>query len=190
MSDSKIRPIFSFFKALNVKQDILLQKGLFGGACTYPAIFGHEGAGVVREIGSNVRDKTINVGDAVLLSFTVCGNCERCKEGHPAECWNFIECNFSARRYSDKTAAARTLDGRPVGANFFGHSSFAKLSVVHDRCVVKYPYDDIENIGLYAGVCQPESPFFSCVHARNNKCNVTYREDADSRQVQAPFSTY
>ncbi|KAL3420022.1 alcohol dehydrogenase (AreB protein) [Phlyctema vagabunda] len=86
------------------RTDLLLQKGLFGGACSYPAIFGHEGAGIVKKL------------DPI-----------------------------------DKKAAARTLDGRSVGAHFFGQSSFAKLSVVHDQCVVKYPYDDVENIGLYAG---------------------------------------
>jgi hypothetical protein len=50
------------------------------------------------------------------------------------------------------------LDGQPIGSHFFGHSSFAKLSVVHEACVTKYPYDDIENMGLYAGVSWTNVP--------------------------------
>lgn len=120
--------------------------------CEYPAIFGHEGAGVVRAIGSNVRDKSIKVGDPVCLSFATCGHCEQCRAGHPAYCWNFTECNHSARRYSDKKSAAKLADGTPVGSMYFGHSSFSKLSVVKDQSVVKYPGTDVENMGIYAAV--------------------------------------
>ena len=115
-------------------------------------IFGHEGAGIVRKAGKAVRDKSIREGDAVLLSFTNCATCPSCRAGRPARCWNFIDVNFKATRYSDGKPAARSLDGQPVGSHFFGHSSFAKLSVVQEACVTKYPYDDIENLGLYAGV--------------------------------------
>ncbi|KAJ1324662.1 aryl-alcohol dehydrogenase [Microdochium nivale] len=131
--------------------DILLQQGLFGDACQYPAIFGHEGAGIIRQVGKHVRQPALQVGDPVLLSFFTCNHCPSCLQGQPARCWNFIECNFSATRYSDKSSHARLKDGRPVGAGFFGHSSFAKLSVVKDQCAVKYPYQDVENMGIYAG---------------------------------------
>lgn len=137
---------------LTSSQDLLLRDGLFGDACKYPAIFGHEGAGIVRKAGKAVRDKSIREGDAVLLSFTNCATCPSCRAGRPARCWNFIDVNFKATRYSDGKPAARSLDGQPVGSHFFGHSSFAKLSVVQEACVTKYPYDDIENLGLYAGV--------------------------------------
>ncbi|KAM0694007.1 hypothetical protein Q7P36_006133 [Cladosporium allicinum] len=131
--------------------DLLLRDGLFGDACKYPAIFGHEGAGIVRKAGKAVRDKSIREGDAVLLSFTNCATCPSCRAGRPARCWNFIDVNFKATRYSDGKPAARSLDGQPIGSHFFGHSSFAKLSVVQEACVTRYPYDDIENLGLYAG---------------------------------------
>jgi Zn-dependent alcohol dehydrogenase len=134
----------------------LLRDGLFGDACKYPAIFGHEGAGLVRMAGSGVRDKTIRVGDPVLLSFRGCENCPNCSAGRSASCWNFVDANFTARRYSDGKPAARSLEGKPIGSHFFGHSSFAKLSVVQDDCVVRYPYTDIENLGVYAGVCSSQ----------------------------------
>ena len=130
----------------------MLQQGLLGDICKYPAIFGHEGSGIVRAIGSNVKDKTIAVGDPVCLSFVTCGDCEQCKLGHPAFCWNFTECNHFAQRYSDKKSAATLEDGSRVGSMYFGHSSFSRLSVVKDQCVVKYPGTDIENMGIYAAV--------------------------------------
>jgi len=130
----------------------LLQQGLFGDVCEYPAIFGHEGAGVVRRIGKNVRDKSLQVGDPVLLSFYTCGSCDSCENSKPSRCWNFIECNFGAKRYHDKTLHARLPNGQPVSAGFFGHSSFAKLSVVAEQCITRYPGQDIENMGLYAAV--------------------------------------
>ncbi|KAH7386669.1 hypothetical protein DE146DRAFT_665322 [Phaeosphaeria sp. MPI-PUGE-AT-0046c] len=130
--------------------DVLLQQGLFGDVCEYPAIFGHEGAGIVRGIGPKVRDKSFQIGDPVLLSFYTCEHCESCQNGKPARCWNFIECNFGAKRYKDKSLHARLPNGQPVSAGFFGHSSFAKMSVVAEQCVTKYPGEDIENMAYYA----------------------------------------
>jgi aryl-alcohol dehydrogenase len=103
--------------------------------------FDHERAGIVRAVGSAVRDKNNRVGEPVLLSFRPRISGPNCKEGHPALCWNFIDANFTATRYTDRKPAARSLEGRPIGSHFFGHSSFAKLPYV-----VKYPYDDVENI--------------------------------------------
>ena len=44
-----------------------------------PAIVGHEGAGIVREVGSEVRG--VAPGDSVVLSFPSCGACIRCRTG-------------------------------------------------------------------------------------------------------------
>lgn len=50
-----------------------------------PSILGHEGAGVVEAVGSDIGD--IKVGDHVILSWQPsCGNCELCQKGHPAVC--------------------------------------------------------------------------------------------------------
>jgi Zn-dependent alcohol dehydrogenase len=147
-------------------QDVLLQEGLFGKVCDYPAIFGHEGAGIVRGIGEHVGDKSIKIGDPVLLSFFTCGSCDNCTNGKPARCWNFIDCNFSAKRYHDKSVHARYPTGQPVSAGFFGHSSFAKLSVVAEQCITKYPYEDVENMGLYAAV----SPIYCKIRSNADHC--------------------
>ena len=48
-------------------------------------ILGHEGVGVVEEIGSNVRN--LSAGDRVVIPSTIgCGNCSYCRAGYYAQC--------------------------------------------------------------------------------------------------------
>lgn len=127
-------------------QDIVMQQGLLP-MVEFPAIFGHEGAGIVRAVGSSVKNKSLQVGDSVLLSFTVCGDCVQCKSGHPAYCHNHPQINHGAVR-RDGSTPGKLLDGRGVRSQYFGHSSFAKMSVVSEKCVVKCPYP--ESMDIYA----------------------------------------
>ena len=87
-----------------------------------PVIYGHEGAGVVEFIGSDVTD--IEVGDHVILTFDHCGRCTKCRSGHPAYCEKFYELNIRAVR-SDGTSPTRDGNGDMVAARWFGQSSFA-----------------------------------------------------------------
>lgn len=104
----------------------------------FPAIFGHEGAGYIRAIGKGVKDKSLQVGDAVLLSFNVCQECKQCVSGHPAFCHIHPQVNHNAVRLEDRSTPARLKDsGKSVRSQYFGHSSFAKHSIVKERCVVK-----------------------------------------------------
>jgi Zn-dependent alcohol dehydrogenase len=108
----------------------------------FPAIFGHEGAGHIKAIGSGVKDKSLKVGDAVLLSYNVCGKCNQCQAGHPAYCHIHPQVNHNAVRLEDRSTPARLQDGTPVRSQYFGHSSFARQSVVKERCVVKCEYPE------------------------------------------------
>lgn len=105
----------------------------------FPAIFGHEGAGVIKAIGKGVQDKELKVGDPVLLSFNVCGECHQCKSGHPAFCHIHPQVNHNAVRLEDRSTPARLKEDESISvrSQYFGHSSFAKHSVVKERCVVK-----------------------------------------------------
>jgi len=50
-----------------------------------PSVLGHEGGGIVREVGPDVQD--IAVGDHVVLGpVLACGECRDCLSGHPALC--------------------------------------------------------------------------------------------------------
>lgn len=65
-------------------RDITYARGRFGGG-QLPTVLGHEGAGVVAEVGPAVHD--LAPGDRVLhLQFPYCGSCERCREGRPQLC--------------------------------------------------------------------------------------------------------
>ncbi|NOK34721.1 glutathione-dependent formaldehyde dehydrogenase [Corallococcus exercitus] len=48
-------------------------------------ILGHEGVGVIEELGKDVRN--FNVGDRVVICSTIgCGNCSYCRAGYYAQC--------------------------------------------------------------------------------------------------------
>jgi len=50
-----------------------------------PIVLGHEGAGVVEEVGPDVRE--VRVGDRVVLSWAPsCGECPQCRRRRPAAC--------------------------------------------------------------------------------------------------------
>src|SRR3954447_24210330 len=50
-----------------------------------PAVLGHESAGVVEAVGSEVR--TVKPGDHVITCLSAfCGHCEHCITGHMSRC--------------------------------------------------------------------------------------------------------
>jgi aryl-alcohol dehydrogenase len=103
-----------------------------------PLILGHEGSGVVTAKGADVVD--VAVGDSVVLSFDHCGTCTACDDGHPAYCRSFWGRNMVGR---SKAGHERVHDlvGTPIGAHWFGQSSFASHVVVAARNVVRVPKD-------------------------------------------------
>lgn len=114
-----------------------------------PAVLGHEGSGVVEAVGSGVSH--VAPGDKVLLSFTSCGNCTACLQGHPAYCLSFIDLNFDGAR-SDGTTPITSEAGETLGGLFFGQSSFATYCVAHARSVVPVEAADEDELALLAPV--------------------------------------
>jgi aryl-alcohol dehydrogenase len=108
------------------------------GAIPLPMIFGHEGAGVVEAVGRSVT--IIKPGDSVVMSFDSCGLCRRCLMGEPAYCYKFLHLNLAGRR-SDGTPGAGSLDGQPIGARWFGQSTFATYALASERNAVKLERD-------------------------------------------------
>jgi aryl-alcohol dehydrogenase len=115
--------------------DLVLQQGHL--PFPMPAVLGHEGAGVVTSVGNEVTK--VAVGDRVALSFNSCGECTTCKDGAPSHCAAFMGLNFAGSRLDGTTPL--TLDGKGIGSNFFGQSSFASHAIANERNVVKIDDD-------------------------------------------------
>jgi aryl-alcohol dehydrogenase len=99
-----------------------------------PGVLGHEGAGVVEEVGSNVAG--LLPGDHVVLSFDSCGACESCVAGQPVYCRHWIPLNLIGGSRLDGSATI-SRDGAPVHGHFFGQSSFATYALASARSAVK-----------------------------------------------------
>ncbi|CAH0028720.1 unnamed protein product [Clonostachys rhizophaga] len=121
--------------------DIAVSKGMLD-MTEFPAVLGHEGAGTIMALGEGVKSKSLKVGDSVVLSYNACQTCPACLSGQRAFCHDHPQVNHNAVRLSDRTTPARLLDGTPVRSQYFGHSSFAKHSVVHEDTVVRCDYPD------------------------------------------------
>lgn len=101
---------------------------------TLPVVGGHEGAGIVREVGPGVHG--LEVGDHVVMtSGGGCGDCRPCVHGRPSIC--------------DNVGASRAAGILPTGArrmtlgngdplfHYSGISSFAQYSVCTPTVLVK-----------------------------------------------------
>lgn len=111
--------------------DLAVQHGHMPTA--FPAVLGHEGAGIVEQVGTAVTG--FDKGDPVALSFASCGECTRCLDGRRAHCLDTPALNLGGHREDGSTTLA-TLDGDTVHGNFFGQSSFATHVLVAAKNVV------------------------------------------------------
>jgi len=99
-----------------------------------PTIPGHEPAGVVEAIGSNVR--SVAVGDHVIACTSLfCGQCKQCLKGRPYLCMD----RKSTQRRKGETPRIQ-LDGKYL-AQFADLSAFCEKMLVHDTAVVKIDKD-------------------------------------------------
>ncbi len=113
------------------------------GVSPYPIVLGHEGAGIIEQVGENVT--SLAPGDHVVMSFAHCGRCENCLTGRPTVCARFNELNFGGRM-EDNTYRLNKRDTDV--ATFFGQSSFGTHVVAHERNVVKVDEDvDLSLLG-------------------------------------------
>ncbi len=101
------------------------------GTITFPTpcVMGHEGAGVVEEIGSAVT--SVEIGDHVVISTVAnCGRCPACAAGHPTHCGDSIGKFRAGYKYKGETAYS-----------FATASCFAERTIVEAIQAVKISKD-------------------------------------------------
>ncbi|MGE5842923.1 MAG: alcohol dehydrogenase catalytic domain-containing protein, partial [Deltaproteobacteria bacterium] len=96
-------------------------------ARAFPAVFGHEGAGVVEKAGAGVTK--VKPGDHVALSWNSCGACPSCLSGNDPYCQNLFLYNFNGPR-PDGTTIWRKGD-QVIHGPFFSQSSFANFALAN-----------------------------------------------------------
>jgi S-(hydroxymethyl)glutathione dehydrogenase/alcohol dehydrogenase len=102
-----------------------------------PAILGHEGAGIVADVGAGVT--SLQPGDHVIPLWRLsCGECEYCTGGRPALCAAGTEIRWTGR-LQDGTSRFK-LDGQEI-KHFAGVSSFSNYTVVPEKAILKIPDD-------------------------------------------------
>ena len=93
-----------------------------------PAVLGHESAGVVEQVGSEVR--TVKVGDHVITCLSAfCGHCNHCLTGHMSLC-------ISPDTKRGKGEPTRLVEGDGPMNQFLNLSSFAEYMLIHEHACV------------------------------------------------------
>ncbi|MEL4441839.1 alcohol dehydrogenase catalytic domain-containing protein, partial [Shewanella algae] len=90
-------------------------------------VAGHEAAGIVEEVGSEVR--TVKKGDHVVTCLSAfCGHCEFCVTGRMALCLG----GDTRRKPGEAPRLTRTSDGVAVN-QMLNLSAFAELMLIHEH---------------------------------------------------------
>jgi len=98
-----------------------------------PAVLGHESAGVVEAVGSEVR--TVKPGDHVITCLSAfCGHCESCLTGRLSLC-----VSPETKRGADDEPRL-TQNGAPL-PQFLNLSSFAEYMLIHEHACVSIRKD-------------------------------------------------
>jgi aryl-alcohol dehydrogenase len=102
-----------------------------------PAVIGHEGAGVVEEIGPGVD--YVKPGDRVIISWPACGVCPNCVSGKRYICDEQFRLLFQGTRPDGSKTIKR--NGEWITGSFFQQSSFATHSIASAEALVKVDDD-------------------------------------------------
>lgn len=113
----------------------------------FPAILGHEGAGIVREVGPGVT--SVQPGDHVIPLYTPeCRTCEYCLSRKTNLCQK-IRATQGRGVMPDGTSRFR-LNGKPV-LHYMGCSTFSNFTVLPEISVAKVRQDAPFDVICYIG---------------------------------------
>ena len=99
-----------------------------GWGMRFPILLGHEGAGIVEEVGAEVTG--VAPGDRVVVAWRApCGECPQCRRGDPRRCSSQLRAKRRLHRAADDALLTPVLRC----------GSFAERVVVHEACAVPIP---------------------------------------------------
>tara|TARA_B100000242_G_scaffold109120_1_gene76046 strand:+ start:772 stop:1878 length:1107 start_codon:yes stop_codon:yes gene_type:complete len=113
----------------------------------FPSILGHEGAGVVREVGADVT--SLSVGDHVIPLYTPeCRACKFCLSGKTNLCGAIRD--TQGKGLMPDGSSRFSIAGKPI-YHYMGTSTFANFTVVPEIALAKIrsdaPFDKVCYIG-------------------------------------------
>ncbi|HZQ13285.1 MAG TPA: NAD(P)-dependent alcohol dehydrogenase [Pseudolabrys sp.] len=103
----------------------------------FPKVFGHEGAGIVRAVGSGAT--RFKPGDHVVMAYPWCGECPNCKSQRQTYCLHANDLKHGGTRADGSTLHSK--NGKPVYSAFFQQSSFGNFTIANERFAVKVRSD-------------------------------------------------
>jgi S-(hydroxymethyl)glutathione dehydrogenase/alcohol dehydrogenase len=142
--------------------DLHFIEGLY--KCPKPVVLGHESAGVVEKVGSEVR--YVKPGDHVITCLSVfCGHCGFCTTGQPYNCEN-----PETARGADQPPRLSQAGGDMY--QFYDLSAFAEKMLIHEHALVKIrddmPLDRAALIG-----CAVTTGFGAVIHTAGTEIGST-----------------
>jgi S-(hydroxymethyl)glutathione dehydrogenase/alcohol dehydrogenase len=126
-----------------------------------PAVLGHESAGVVEAVGSEVR--TCKPGDHVITCLSAyCGHCNHCLTGHMSRCVS----PDTKRRKGEEPRIFREDAASPTMNQFLNLSSFAEQMLIHEHACVAIRKDMPFDVAALIG-CSVTTGVGAVIHTSN-----------------------
>ncbi|HWD37615.1 MAG TPA: alcohol dehydrogenase catalytic domain-containing protein, partial [Fimbriimonas sp.] len=106
----------------------LTVKNLKGNGMAFPIVLGHEGAGIIEEVGPGVQG--LAPGDPVVIAYRApCEQCPACRRGDPRHCYMALRPQQRIHRKSDGALCSQVLRC----------GTFSTHTVVHAKAAIKMP---------------------------------------------------
>ncbi|MFN3857557.1 MAG: Zn-dependent alcohol dehydrogenase [Caulobacter sp.] len=126
-----------------------------------PAVLGHESAGVVEAVGSEVR--TVKPGDHVITCLSAfCGHCNHCLTGHMSRCVS----PDTKRGKGDEPRLFREDADKPNMNQFLNLSSFAEYMLIHEHACTAIRKDMPFDVAALIG-CSVTTGVGAVIHTSN-----------------------
>ena len=134
-----------------------------------PVLMGHEGAGIVTKVGSEVTN--FKEGDQVILNWaTPCMSCFQCQEGNQNICENNSPVVAGGNGYTPGHAhfEGTLWKGRPIERSF-NLGTLTEYALVKESALVKVDYDDLNFSAASIISCGVMTGYGSVVNAAKLK---------------------